>query len=277
MALVGTRNTFEILARAGYGAKGVVYLLLGGLAFSSVLVGGSGEDSPEGALSRLLGAPMGRAVLGAIAVGLAGYVLWRLAQSLLDADDNGTDATGLLTRAGQLASAVANSVLAATAAGLALNGGGSGGSDSSSIIAMVMSQPFGQWMVGAIGAVFIGAGIAQVYRGAVRDYEDRITIPTRFKPVLDPVCQYGLIARGALFVIIGGLIIFAAITVSPENAGGLRDALDWLRSQPYGAALYGLMAAGLAAYGAYAIVQAFYRRMDPPDANDVKRMMPGTA
>lgn len=272
-----SENGFEVLARAGYWAKGIVYILLGGLALSSVFAGGSGEDSPQGALSQLLGAPMGRVVLAAIALGLVGYVLWRLAQAVLDADRNGTDAKGLVTRGGQLASAIANGALALTAGGLAINGGGGSGSGSESLVAMVMSQPFGQWIVGIGGVIFAGSGITQVWRGAVRDYEDRLAIPARLKGVLDPLCQYGLIARGLLFVVIGGLIVFAAITVSPEDAGGFRDALDWLRAQPYGAVLYALMAAGLAAYGGYAIVQALYRRMDPPDAQDVKRMMPGAA
>lgn len=272
-----SRNGFEVLARAGYGAKGVVYILLGGLALSSAVGGGAAEDSPQGALSQLLGAPMGRAILAAIAVGLAGYVLWRLAQAVLDADDHGTDAKGLATRGGQLASAIANGALAATAAGLALGGGGRSGSGSESLVAMVMSQPLGQSLVGIGGAVFAGAGVGQIWHGIVRGYEDRIAIPADFKTVLDPLCQYGLIARGLLFVLIGGLVVYAAITVSPENAGGLRDALDWLHGQPYGAVLYGVMAAGLVAYGGYAIVQAVYRRMNPPDTDDVKRMMPGAA
>lgn len=266
---------FERLARAGYWAKGIVYILLGGLSLSSVISGGQGEDTPEDALSSLLSAPMGRIILGLIALGLAGYVLWRLAQSVLNADDHDNDTMGIVTRLGQFFSAVANSFLVMTAAGLAIQGGGSdGGSDQTSIIAMVMAQPFGPWLVGIVGLIFVGAGLGQIYRGVVKDYEGRIVIPADKKAVLDPVSQFGLIARGALFVVIGGLIVYAGITVSPEDTGGLRDALDWLRSQPYGAVFYGMAAAGLAAYGGYSIVQALYRRMDAPDAEDVKQMIP---
>lgn len=270
-------NHFERLARAGFWAKGIVYILLGGLALSSVIFGGVGEDSPEDALSTLLGAPLGRVVLAVIAVGLLGYVLWRLAQSVLNADNHDKDALGIATRLGQCFSACANGVLAFTAAGLAFNGSGGGGDGSGqrSIIAMIMSQPFGQWMIGAIGLIFIGAGIGQVYRGVVKDYEGRVAIPARHKGLLDPIAQYGLMARGALFIVIGGLILYAAITVSTEDAGGLRDALDWLRSQPYGAVFYAIAAAGLAAYGGYAIIQALYRRMEPPDKEDIKNLHPG--
>ncbi len=270
-------NHFERLARAGYWAKGIVYILLGGLALTSVFAGGSGEDSPEGALSSLLGAPMGRLVLAAIAIGLVGYVLWRLAQSVLNADDHDKDALGIATRLGQFFSACANSILAFSAGALAFNGqaSGDGGSSQQSVVAMAMAQPFGQWLVGGVGLIVVGAGIGQIYRGIVKDYEGRIAIPSDKKAFLDPVCQYGLIARGVVFAVIGGLIVYAAITVSTDEAGGLRDALDWIRSQPFGAVFYGLTAAGLAAYGGYSIVQALYRRMDAPDGEDVKKMAPG--
>lgn len=270
-------NHFERLARAGYWAKGIVYLLLGGLALSSVIYGGGGEDTPEDALSSLLGAPLGRVALAMIAIGLVGYVLWRLSQAVLNADGHDKDALGIITRAGQLFSAGANGALAVTAAGLALSGSGGGddGSSQRSLIATVMSQPFGQWLIGAVGLIFVAAGIGQIYRGVVRDYEGRVVIPKDKKKLLDPVAQYGLIARGALFVVIGGLIFYAAVTVSNQEAGGLRDALNWVRSQPYGAVFYGLAAAGLAAYGGYSIIQALYRRMDPPDKEDIKDLHPG--
>ena len=81
----GMRNHFETLARGGYVARGVVYLLLGGLALTSAVYGGGGAEGSSDALSTILGWPFGRILMGLVAIGLAGYVLWRLAQGLLNA------------------------------------------------------------------------------------------------------------------------------------------------------------------------------------------------
>ena len=89
------QDRFETLARGGYLARGVVYLLLGGLAVSSALYGGSDADGSSDALSSLLGLPFGRVLLGLVAIGLFGYVLWKLAQGLLNADHHDDDAKGL--------------------------------------------------------------------------------------------------------------------------------------------------------------------------------------
>ena len=43
-------NHFETLARLGYAARGVVYLLLGGLALASALWGGAAAEGSSDAL-----------------------------------------------------------------------------------------------------------------------------------------------------------------------------------------------------------------------------------
>jgi hypothetical protein len=49
---------------------------------------------------------------------------------------------------------------------MALGGGGSGGGDSSkqALTAKLMSQPFGLWMVGAVGLIVIGVGLYHFYQ-----------------------------------------------------------------------------------------------------------------
>ena len=94
-------NNFERLARLGYAARGIVYAILGGIA----LLGAGAEASPEGAFSTLLTQPLGRVLLGAVALGLVGHVLWRLAQAILDADHQGSTAMAMAIRTGNLGSA----------------------------------------------------------------------------------------------------------------------------------------------------------------------------
>lgn len=100
-------NKFEALARTGYAARGVVYILLGSLAPTSAFVGGEAMDSSS-AMSSLLQLPFGRILLALIAAGLGGHILWRLAQGFLDADNVGTDAKAIVRRLGSLVSGAAN-------------------------------------------------------------------------------------------------------------------------------------------------------------------------
>src|SRR5581483_1999164 len=93
----------EFLSRLGFAAKGVVYVLVGVLAAQAAAgVGGDTTDT-HGALEHVLAAPFGRALLGLIALGLAGFALWSFVQAALDVDDEGDDAKGLVTRLGHAA------------------------------------------------------------------------------------------------------------------------------------------------------------------------------
>jgi len=270
-------RNFETLARAGYGARGIVYGLLGALTLASALwgIGQGGEQGSTGAMSTLLGQPFGQVMLGLIALGLIGHVLWRLAQALLNADERDHDAVGWATRAGQLASAIANGALALAAARLALGmGGGEGGDNQESLTAWLMSQPFGRWLVGLVGLVIIGVGVVQVYRGVSGKYRDWLDLPSAHAGLLHAICAFGLSARGVLFAVTGGFFIFAALTVDPNQAGSLPEALDWVHGLPFGAQLYGLAALGLIAFGIYSGVEARYRHVDAPDMGKVKRAMP---
>lgn len=271
------RNKFEVLARGGYAARGLVYVLLGGLALMSAIWGGSGADGSSEALSSILQLPFGRIIMGVVAIGLFGHVLWRLAQGLLDADNVGRDAKGVVGRIGSLISAGANVFLALAAFDMAVGNrsGGSGGEGESEASAWLLQQPFGPYLLGIVGFGVVAAGAVQVWKGGAAGFRKRIDLPSRHKAWMDLVCRFGLIARGVLMMVVGGFVAYAAWTVSPEQAGGISDALEYVHELPYGRLLYGLAALGLVAFGGYSIIQGLYRRVDAPTLSDVKRAVPG--
>ncbi|MEK1860259.1 MAG: DUF1206 domain-containing protein, partial [Rhizobium leguminosarum] len=117
-------NRFDVLAKGGYAARGVVFLLVAGLALFSGVAGGRPET--KSALSALLGQPLGRVWVGMIGLGLLGFVAWRLAQSLADSDGHGRDGKALAIRSALFGSAITYLGLAAYALGNAFFlGGGS--------------------------------------------------------------------------------------------------------------------------------------------------------
>lgn len=266
-------NKFETLARAGYMARGVVYLLLGGLALASALWGGSDAEGSSDALSSLLGLPFGRVLLGLVALGLFGYVAWKFAQGLLNADDRDDDIKGFGIRAGQLVSGATNLFLALSAARLALRLGadtGGGGSGEEAASAWLLQQPFGVWLLGIAGLGVIAVGVAQIWYGVGHGYRKWLSLPSAHAGWLDKICVFGLAARGLVFAIVGGFLVYAAFSVSPENAGGTAEALDYVYALPFGRWLYGLIALGLVAFGLYSIIQGLYRHVDAPDMGDVR-------
>src|SRR4051812_3242680 len=84
-----------MLGRVGYAAKGVVYIVIGGLAALTALGNGGQTTDRKGAIEVLYGQPAGQIILGLVAFGLACYALWSFIKALADTENNGTDLKGL--------------------------------------------------------------------------------------------------------------------------------------------------------------------------------------
>lgn len=260
------RNWLELLARIGYGARGVIYVVIGGLALLAAFGQGGGTTGTKGAVRQVLDAPGGWVLVALVAMGLIGYSVWRFCQGALDADNHGRGGKAMAIRAGLIVSGVTHFLLAIWAGKLALGltVQNSDGNSKETLVAWLMSQPWGQWSVGIMGAVLIGVGLAQFAKGHGEKYEKRFAWSQDKRRQLMPFCKFGLYARGVIFVIVGSFILYAAATTNPSQAGGLSQALDWLGSQPFGPWLLGITAAGLISFGVYSFVEAVYRRIQVP-------------
>ena len=75
-----SRN-LHFIARAGYAARGIIYLIVGALAALAALGRGGGTTDSRGALSELLGAPFGKFLLIIAAVGIAAYGAYSFVRS----------------------------------------------------------------------------------------------------------------------------------------------------------------------------------------------------
>jgi len=71
----------------------------------------------------------------------------------------------------------------------------------------------------------------------------------------------GTAARGAVFAVVGILVIDAAITHNASESGGLDKALLSLRNQPFGEVLLILAALGLIIFGIYGLCEARWRKV----------------
>ena len=255
------------LGRAGLAAKGAVYVLIGIVAARAAL--GTGDETIDGpgALGRIAEMPLGPWLLGAVALGLAGYTLWRCVQALLDTEHKGSDLKGLWARGTYLLSAAIHATLMLTAARMFLGTGGESGSGEGAAqdwTARLLEQPFGPWLVAMVGLGLIASGGFQVVRAVTAEFRDRLQtagMSEREQRFAIWAGRFGHLARGVTFGIMGGFLMLAAFRQAPGEAKGLAGALNSLAEQPYGPQLLVLVAIGLACYGLYMFVEARYRRI----------------
>lgn len=255
---------FQTIARAGYAARAAVFFLVGGLALFSGL--STGKSDTKSALDALLEQPFGRLWVGLIALGLAGFVIWRLSQSILNADNQRSDVKGAAIRVALFGSAIAYGGLAYYAFDHALGlGSQENGGSQRGLAEWVMAQPFGRYLAGAIGIGFVGGGCVTIAKGILRKYERYLDEEARGRKSLTVACVYGLASRGVLFVIVGCFLLYAAISVAPQHAGSMVDALNWIRGLPFGGMLYSVVAFGLVSFGVYNLIEAKYRIVRAPN------------
>ena len=68
-------HKLKLLARLGYGSRGVVYLMIGGLAMLAAFGNGGETTGSKGAMLKILEQPVGTTLMVIIIIGLISYVL----------------------------------------------------------------------------------------------------------------------------------------------------------------------------------------------------------
>jgi hypothetical protein len=252
------------LGRAGLAAKGVSYGIVGALALLVAVGEGHGRTTDrKGALQAVGGNALGKALLVVLALGFAGYAIWRFADALLDRRSKGDDAKGLGVRAGALARGVLYAGLCVTTVGIVLGASGGSGNEKHEA-ARVLDWPAGRYLVGAVGLGVLGAGLFNVWRGITRKFMKDLKkgeMGEQEEKTYRVVGVVGHLARGVVFCLIGWFLLKTAWQYDAQEAVGLDGALRKVARADHGAAWLGLVAGGLGAYGAFCLVQARYRRV----------------
>ncbi|QFP75696.1 DUF1206 domain-containing protein [Deinococcus sp. AJ005] len=259
----------EALARFGYASKGVVYGTIGVLALSLALGGGGATTDTKGALLRLQDLPAGSALLWLLVVGLGGYALWQLLRAVLDPEHQGTEAKGLVKRAGYLISGVVYLTLAVFSARVAAPGSASRAQNSEAQTAsQVLELPGGQVLLGLAGVVLLAVAFRQFYNAYGARFMKHMAftdVGAQYQGTLKRVGQVGVSARGLLLAIVGVFLLAAAWRNQASIVIGTSEALAWLREQPAGQFLLGAVALGTLCYGLWCVIQALYRRIKVMD------------
>ena len=249
-------------ARVGFVAKGLVYALIGALAFQ-VALGDSEKADQKGALQAVAEKPGGSVVLWLMVAGFLGYALWRFSEAAWGRRDETDERKRTLKRVGSALNGLVYLAFAVLAFRTATSSASSG-SESTSLTAKVLEWPGGQGLVVFAGLVVIAIAVGLTLRGLKTDFEKHLDTGRMSGTMFTAVRrlgQVGYVARGLVFALIGGLVIKAALDHEPGKASGFDVALKSLAGAPFGRVLLMAAAAGLVCFGAYCLAEARYRRL----------------
>ena len=249
--------------RIGYAAKGVIYLLIGTLAFrlAAGLDGGRLLDA-TGALRIILRQRFGVILLGILAIGILAYAAWQFIEGVWDTRRKGGGVRGWANRALTIIKGAAYGTIGWQAARMLVGIRGSENPDA--VAANVISIP-----LGGVFLLLVGVGVAVYGLFEIKD-----AWQSRFGDDLDSyrlrreagrwviyLGRFGNGARGVILTTMGLALVSAAVRRDPSEAGHTGDAFRTLFSQPFGWALAAAIAAGLACFGVFQLLHARYAKL----------------
>ena len=262
--LRGVSPALVMLGRAGYAAKGAVYLMMGVLAVRFAMGSGGAATDSRGALAAIGDGPFGTVSLVLIGIGLLGYMVWRLVAAVTDAEGKGDKPTKLVVRAAQAARGLIYGALGVTALRLLSTRGSQESTATQDWTARLLGLPFGRAIVAAVGmGVFAYAGY-QIYRAVSDKATKHLALgeagPEQAKWIVR-LGRFGIAARAVVFAMIAVFLVRAAMQGDSGQAGGIGQSLRALASGDNGSIVLGVVAFGLIAYGLYQLATARYRYM----------------
>lgn len=254
------------IAKAGYAARGVVYILFGWLALSARSEAAKGKNGVFDAIQEM---PLGDVLLTLTALGLLAYGVYRLTCAFLDIEGKGNEAKGLAGRGAQLVSGVIHLALAYTATQFI--GGGKAKTSADGETTREATKTLLDFQLGDTGLWLVAAGFSaaagwQIYRAAKNKHMKHLASDApRFT---ETIGRIGLGTRGLVFAVIGYSFVQAAQTESAEEAKGMGNAVASL-SETGG--LYTFVAIGLILFGLFSLIQARYRIVPAIDVVDAAK------
>jgi hypothetical protein len=253
----------EKLAVYGCYSIAAVYILVGTMAilsFLGILVAKADEERIVGVILEL---PMGWLIIVLIVAGMAGYVLWRIFESVTDPYNFGSDFGGIAKRVGIALSAGGYVLIGYSATEILISGNSGNGEEEQQImVAQVLSFPGGAWMVGFAGAVIAFAALIQFKYVAGGEYKKRLKFQSMSKAMETAIHFFawaGYIARGIILAVIGYFFIAAAIKADAGEIGDTDTAFDFLGDfGTPGHVVFIAVAIGTIFYGFYMILNGYY-------------------
>jgi hypothetical protein len=92
----------------------------------------------------------------------------------------------------------------------------------------VMARPLGEWLVGIAGAITAAYGVSEII-DAIRDadegHKDLSALDPGRRRMLNRICRFGVASRALIIVVLGVLLVRAAMLHDPATATGVRGSI----------------------------------------------------
>jgi Domain of Unknown Function (DUF1206) len=253
------------MARFGYLTRGVVFLLVGGVALLVAAGAGAQPQGARGALQTLFEQPLGGLLLWSIAFGLACFAAWRFLQSLLDADRLGANIWGMMRRGAYGVGGLFYLALAAAAARIGFAPRTTNEEQAArDWTHWLMIKPLGRSLIALLAAVVVGVAIGIAVNALRASY--RRKLDAKRMPIAWAVAvgSFGMMTRAFVFLMIGIFLGLAAYDYNSREVVGLGGVLNALQHQAYGKWVLAVAALGLLAFGCFELIEAYARRVRAP-------------
>ena len=252
------------MVKVGYAAKGLIYLLIGTLAFrlAAGLDGGRLTDA-SGTLRIVLRQPFGLVLLGVIGAGILTYAAWQIVEAIWDTRRKGGGVRGWIQRSLTIIKGVAYGTIGWEALRIVLGIRGRS-RDAREMAANVMAFPLGDWFLVLVGlgvAIYGGREIWNAWQCRFGDDLDHRRLCREAGNWAVVIGRFGNGARGVLLIVIGFALTRSGLDRRPAEAGGIDESLWTLLSQPFGPWLLAAVAAGLTCFGIFQFLHARYAKI----------------
>ncbi|WP_116126676.1 DUF1206 domain-containing protein [Lewinella sp. IMCC34183] len=246
----------------GHLAKGIVYLMVGGLALATVVGQASGgPEGPQRIMTYLRDEPFGKVILVVLALGLFAYCAWRWFKAVTDEGDEGTDREGVMHRGHYAISGTLYGLLGVYT--LTLVTGGQTEGDKQALLVQLMQQPLGRVAVGFLALAALYIAFRQYERARDESFMNDLHTD-RMRPEERESYRWmgrlGYGSRAVIYLITAYYLVQATLAQDASQYKGTGGILQ-LISQGAGSVFLAVVALGLFAYGAFVLVKARYRKL----------------
>lgn len=259
----------ETLTRAGWLAKGFIFVVIGFLGVNIARQGYSSDDADQsGALSAIAAGPAGGALVSVVGLGLLLFAAWQFWLALTRPADSPLN---VAKRIGWTGLGVGYGMLGVTGLEIGVSGNEGGSNDDGvtspeGVANLAFEIPGGRFLVAAIGIGTIVVGAYHVRKGWQTDFLEDIDTEGLSDPkqkILGGLGAIGFTARALMLGIAGVLFIVAAWQFDSQEAAGLDQSLRTLAEVTPGRITIGAASLGLVGAGVYDMVT--FRRQQLSD------------
>ena len=226
-------------------------------------LGAGNSTGTKGALVTLLSQPFGTVLVALLVAGLLGFVVWRLVQAVLDADNHGIDLKGIVIRLALLGSALTYGALALYALGL-LGVMASGGGKALPGVFDMLAGLFGvNLLVVVVSLMLLGIALAHWWKVFSGKYSRHFDVSAAPMGTIRVISALGLSARGVVFALLAAMVWLGikGPSTAESELPTTQDALHYIQGLPYGQILLFVLALGLLIFAVYSFAEARWRQV----------------